>query len=211
MNDDSRNWPDDFAHENGNYQVRCVSCGGIFLGHKRRTTCRVCANIVPPNVVGRTTGFDLPEGKPERYLCATTECRVCGWQEVSVYPESCLVEDNQECGRCGAMSAEPIKYHGPVKDREHKHNTGDRLIVCAALRRGDMTIYGPRHGGPEIYAMLERLGLTHDDFELGFVDNHWKFVSRREAWTIALAAGQVRYRCGGDTAEGGTLYSENLY
>jgi hypothetical protein len=35
-------WPEDFAHENGNYRCRCISCGDSFNGHKRRAVCRVC-------------------------------------------------------------------------------------------------------------------------------------------------------------------------
>jgi len=36
-------WPEDFAHENGNYDNKCCHCGRIFRGHKRRVTCKVCA------------------------------------------------------------------------------------------------------------------------------------------------------------------------
>lgn len=41
--ENARNWPEDFAHENGNYQCICGGCGKMFYGHKRRVTCRVCA------------------------------------------------------------------------------------------------------------------------------------------------------------------------
>ena len=36
-------WPDDYDHENGTYRCRCVTCETEFIGHKRRTTCRKCA------------------------------------------------------------------------------------------------------------------------------------------------------------------------
>lgn len=36
-------WPEDFSHENGNYQNKCCHCGVIFVGHKRRVVCKVCA------------------------------------------------------------------------------------------------------------------------------------------------------------------------
>jgi len=36
-------WSEDFAHENGNYENRCSDCGIGFMGHKRRTICKVCA------------------------------------------------------------------------------------------------------------------------------------------------------------------------
>lgn len=47
--------------------------------------------------------------------------------------------------------------------------------------------------------------------EQGFIDQHGAFMSRREAWEVAEAAGQIIRRVGGDEADGGTLYSENLY
>jgi hypothetical protein len=42
-------WPEDFAHENGNYQCLCCHCGVIFYGHKRRVTCKRCSLAVPQN------------------------------------------------------------------------------------------------------------------------------------------------------------------
>jgi hypothetical protein len=36
-------WPEDFKHENGNYQCQCLTCGQLFIGHKRRITCKVCS------------------------------------------------------------------------------------------------------------------------------------------------------------------------
>jgi hypothetical protein len=45
----------------------------------------------------------------------------------------------------------------------------------------------------------------------GFIDQRGVFMTRQEAWKVAEAAGQILYRCGGDTRDGGTLYSENLY
>ena len=36
-------WPEDFSHENGNYQCECYYCKAIFTGHKRRVVCKECA------------------------------------------------------------------------------------------------------------------------------------------------------------------------
>ncbi|KXJ63036.1 hypothetical protein AXY46_03185 [Achromobacter xylosoxidans] len=38
----ARDWPEDFSHENGNYQCLCHRCKQVFNGHKRRVTCKVC-------------------------------------------------------------------------------------------------------------------------------------------------------------------------
>ena len=37
-----RNWPQDFSHENGNYNNICGVCKHDFIGHKRRAFCKVC-------------------------------------------------------------------------------------------------------------------------------------------------------------------------
>jgi hypothetical protein len=45
----------------------------------------------------------------------------------------------------------------------------------------------------------------------GFVTDKGRYVDRNEGWKIAEAAGQIIARCGGDTTDGGTLYSENVW
>ena len=39
-----RNWTEDADHENGRYLCRCTTCKQPFIGHKRRVTCKVCAD-----------------------------------------------------------------------------------------------------------------------------------------------------------------------
>lgn len=43
-----RHWTEDFPHENGQYQCRCVDCGQMFIGHKRRVVCKACAAPIAP-------------------------------------------------------------------------------------------------------------------------------------------------------------------
>jgi hypothetical protein len=48
-----RNWKEDFHLENGNYMNKCMCCSEIFLGHKRRVVCRLCAiekGYIPANI-----------------------------------------------------------------------------------------------------------------------------------------------------------------
>lgn len=40
----SRDWTEDFQHENGNYMNLCCRCNESFSGHKRRNICRICAD-----------------------------------------------------------------------------------------------------------------------------------------------------------------------
>ena len=39
----TKDWPEDLAHENGNYSCTCVVCGERFQGHKSRHVCKECA------------------------------------------------------------------------------------------------------------------------------------------------------------------------
>lgn len=39
----AHSWPEDFGGENGKYQNECVTCKTLFIGHKQRVVCRVCA------------------------------------------------------------------------------------------------------------------------------------------------------------------------
>lgn len=91
-------------------------------------------------------------------------------------------------------------------------------IVCAANKMKEVGyntlfyIYGVRHYGPEMREALEMWeDRPYEEIEQGFLTNKRGFVSRQEAWKIAVAAGQIIRRVGGDTSKGGTLYSENLY
>jgi hypothetical protein len=89
------------------------------------------------------------------------------------------------------------------------------LIVCAANRdpRTGRMLYGLRHWDSIMHITYRgHLGETAPhDWEQGFVDNRYQFLTRTEAWKVAEVAGQIRRRVGGDNAAGGTLYSENLY
>lgn len=98
---------------------------------------------------------------------------------------------------------------------------GDCRVVCAACRLGTntpMVILGARHWDSRMREAFEAIqqcmarsicdpGL----WEQGFIDQRGNFLSRTEAWKVAEAAGQIIRRCGGDEADSGTLYSENLY
>ena len=86
-------------------------------------------------------------------------------------------------------------------------------IVCAAnvnSINGDMVL-GVRHHDKFMRSSVEFNAGGWIDAKQGFIDQHGNWLSRTEAWKVAEAAGQIIRRCGGDDAEGGTLYSENLY
>lgn len=84
-----------------------------------------------------------------------------------------------------------IKFEGKVfaLERPNRHHNVLRMIYELYGRRGDS-------GGPGAQ---------------GFVDEKGNFLTRQEAWKVAEANNQIVNRCGGDTSNGGTLYSENLW
>lgn len=84
-----------------------------------------------------------------------------------------------------------------------------RRVVCAANRFRDGTIIlGARHWDPLMCAHASAIGLEGGNEEQGFIDQWRVFMTREEAWKVAVAANQIMRRVGGDE---GCLYSENLY
>jgi len=90
-----------------------------------------------------------------------------------------------------------------------------RRVVCAAElhKPTEIVFCGARHG--DVTMVLQILAaqfpieqMLKQCFEQGFIDQFGVFMTREEALTVALAAGQRIYRCGGDEKK---LYSENLY
>lgn len=92
-------------------------------------------------------------------------------------------------------------------------------IVCAAVMLNNrMVATGARHYDTVMTGTIAGMARTEANYrklvkgaEQGFIDQFGVFHTRTEAWKIASANGQIRRRCGGNEADGGTLYSENLY
>lgn len=93
----------------------------------------------------------------------------------------------------------------------------EQYIVCAANRFSNgYVVLGIRHWDTQMHQHTQALitsGLMKEDdtrpVEQGFVDQRGLFLTRREAWDIAVANGQVKYT--GPGCSGPELYSENLY
>jgi hypothetical protein len=90
-----------------------------------------------------------------------------------------------------------------------------RRVVCAATKIGDYhMLVGARHWDlvmRDQWRLVQAFTPHDPKEEQGFIDQHGVFMSRTVAWKVAEAAGQIVRRCGGDDANDGTLYSENLY
>ena len=83
-----------------------------------------------------------------------------------------------------------------------------RRVVCAANRHEHtgLIICGARHWDKIMRA--QNPYATPANFEQGFIDQFGDWMTREEAWQVAMDQGQIRRRCGGDD---GRLFSENLY
>lgn len=104
----------------------------------------------------------------------------------------------------------------------------ERRIVCAANRRknGEIVL-GVRHFCMHMRNAIHQHILADDALqgyegaetsttdwsqsEQGFICNKGDFHTREEAWKIAEKTNQIVRRVGGDTMNGGRLFSENLY
>jgi len=85
-------------------------------------------------------------------------------------------------------------------------------IVCAANRNGNGTVVcSVRHMDPLMHKTIDLLRSDSSFSEQGFINTKGTFLNRQEAWKAASKNNQIKYRVGGDTSNGGTLYSENLY
>ena len=90
-----------------------------------------------------------------------------------------------------------------------------RIIVCAACRnkKTGMVVCGVRHGDKFMSESFENSGGSKTwkgNMEDGFVDNKFQFLTRKEAFIVAEAAGQITWD-GERPEEGISLFSEDLY
>ena len=82
-------------------------------------------------------------------------------------------------------------------------------IVCAALRKNDVIVVGPRHYDHITVRQIINTQISFVDAEQGFVDQSGTFYNRVDALKIAEEAGQhIDYKRNGSKTE---LYSEGLY
>lgn len=85
-----------------------------------------------------------------------------------------------------------------------------RRVVCAAMWKDGRLITGPRHYDRAMRKQMEAAEglLWWRGCEQGFVDQFGIFMTREQAWEVAMEQGQIHRETG---APPGKLYSENLY
>lgn len=87
------------------------------------------------------------------------------------------------------------------------------IILCAAVEFDGIIISGYRHSN--CVDVLEKFKVPPKDYpdrkSWGFLTSSKRFVTRKEAWYLAKAAGQIRFGEGATDPENPQLISENLY
>lgn len=93
-----------------------------------------------------------------------------------------------------------------------------RRVVCAALRaQNGRLLLGIRHYSRDMHEQISHRADGHlfkhiHDPDQGFVDQFGVYMTREEAYGIALESGQLwRPEACGSSIDGHKLYSEGLY
>lgn len=129
-----RDWVDDFAHENGNYMCRCCHCHETFTGHKRRVSCKVCAERAQAKADNRAAWL-REAGAPPNWNILTTEEVCTTYAEVGRLVLEVDVERNLR-----RELAEALK----------------RLIDCISETRGKNAHYALLDGQETLAKSVER-------------------------------------------------------
>ena len=97
----------------------------------------------------------------------------------------------------------------PVSDWKPDYTVTPRRVVCAAMLKEGRIITGARHFDKIMRAqMTASEGIAWwRDCKQGFIDQFGDFMSRSEAWVVAVDQSQIRQ----EVSSPGKLYSENLY
>lgn len=86
----------------------------------------------------------------------------------------------------------------------------DRIVCAAMLMKNDLIVTGVRHFSPDMRKTLHCIygdGYHLQVKEQGFIDTRGNFLTREQAWEVAMLTKQIRQ----EVSIPGTLYSENLY
>lgn len=83
-------------------------------------------------------------------------------------------------------------------------------VVSAAMRdtTDDLIVASPRHFDSICHPIVEALERQGHNWEQGFIDQKGRFLTREQAYEVAMLADQVLRRVGGDEEK---LFSENIY
>lgn len=138
-----RDWTEDAALENGNYQNQCANCDLLFIGHKRRAACKMCA---APQV--KETAIPLTNG--DGHVKPSSESARPDYESES-YRQGWMDGMKEATELCDAPEASSDKavvrdvdvirgmrlagfYYMHVLNGKHKHFVGDIKDARALLQ-----------------------------------------------------------------------------
>lgn len=141
--------------------------------------------------------FDVEYNPPERIVCAANK-----------YGDTIIAGVHHGCKvLCDSLETS-ITYHN-IKGQIEKWDEESKLPY-----------YIEGHSCSDAVSDLEDIinqygkhipNFKRNEEIQGFLTSKYRFVDRYEAWKIALEQRQIVRRVGGDTENGGKLFSENLY
>lgn len=132
---------------------------------------------------------------------ACGKCEKCAWEKQRRgLSDADKTEGTDEIGELRKL----------VKNQQEYGSIHPKRVVCAACRWHDgHIILGIRHFSPDMRLSAALQGYECGAaVEQGFVDQYGNFLTRQEAFKIALPNGQYRPY---EPYNIGTLYSEDLY
>jgi hypothetical protein len=105
----------------------------------------------------------------------------------------------------------PTVNNTQLIDPRHGHR-----VVAAAIRLDEhfpgLVVCGVRHFDGFMIAQLDALGIEKAfAHEQGFIDNKFEFLTREQAWSVALAAFQFDPASAEFDGIRGSLHSEDLW
>lgn len=147
-------WTEDAAHENGNYQCRCLNCNRLFVGHKRRLVCKVCS--IPSDcrkAFDQWLDADATPTLTARSKYYTAQEQVLGWLAFQAawhmrVPEPVFI-DLEKCIRAGREflpSRSPLIYDasdpGNGKWAEEVMTEIAKAVIESIKEQGVEVVYG---------------------------------------------------------------------
>jgi hypothetical protein len=173
-------WTEDFAHENGNYMCLCATCGKRFCGHKRRVTCRVCAQPEPVSGADPVTVQDALVDRLARSICLSAhgDLNPCPVSDEMMPRQWMILRDRYHSMAHAALRAipakpEPVAGAAPVTVqeaarvlKENVHSPQYQDAIQAAMLHGLSPHKAHAIIGGFLHALAQKGGASGDTLHL---------------------------------------------
>jgi len=127
-----RDWPEDFDHENGKYQNRCMECKQTFMGHKRRVICKKCSTPDWIEISKRKPPEDTKDNKA--WAGAWLEGEMVGYAK-------CMVD------KCFPLQSEALRSLSEIEKLKEEKKEALRLFDSLAKDIADLRLLKSKYEG----------------------------------------------------------------